>query len=158
HRASGGITEQAFQLIAPVRRDLGVGVQGKPMQAGTAGTSERGRLALVTKARADASDLLASPLPKGEALLYRGRQRPGELGRVIDQGVLACRHRGVETRFQVPQMAELADDPPADLLEHVCDVGVGRWLDREKAWLEPLGGAIQIDPFKEDNMIMHIQI
>src|SRR5215510_1971176 len=46
----------------------------------------------------------------------------------------------------------------ADLLDHVCDVGVSRWLDREKAWLEPLVGAIQIDPFKEDNMIMHIQI
>jgi hypothetical protein len=49
----------------------------------------------------------------------------------------------------------------ADLLDHVscsagadvCDVGVGRWLDREKAWLEPLGGAIQIDPLKEDTMI-----
>jgi hypothetical protein len=39
---------------------------------------------------------------------------------------------------------------------HVCDVydvGVGRWLDQEKAWLEPLVGAIQIDPLKEDTMI-----
>ena len=39
----------------------------------------------------------------------------------------------------------------ADLLDHVC--GVGRWLDQEKAWFEPLGGAIQIDPLKEDTMI-----
>ena len=37
----------------------------------------------------------------------------------------------------------------ADLLDHVCAVGVGRWLDREKAWLEPLGGAIQIDPSRQ---------
>ena len=41
----------------------------------------------------------------------------------------------------------------ADLLDHVGAVGVGRWLDREKAWLEPLGGAIQIDFLKEDTMI-----
>jgi hypothetical protein len=55
-------------------------------------------------------------------------------------------------------MAWRADDPMADLLDHVCDVGVGRWLDCEKAWLAPLVGAIQIDPFQEDNMIMHIHI
>jgi len=41
----------------------------------------------------------------------------------------------------------------ADLLDHVCAVGVGRWLDREKAWLELLGGVIQIDLLKEDIMI-----
>ena len=41
----------------------------------------------------------------------------------------------------------------ADLLDHVGAVGVGRWLDREKARLEPLGGAIPIDPLKEDTMI-----
>ena len=46
----------------------------------------------------------------------------------------------------------------ADLLDHVCDVGIGRWLDREKAWREPLVGAIQRDPFKEDNMLMHMQM
>ena len=45
-----------------------------------------------------------------------------------------------------------------DLLDHGCDVGVGRWLDREKAWPEPLVGAIQRDPLKEDTMIMHIHI
>lgn len=46
----------------------------------------------------------------------------------------------------------------ADLLDHVCDVGVGRWLDCEKARLAPLVGALQIDPFQEDNMIMDIHI
>jgi hypothetical protein len=52
----------------------------------------------------------------------------------------------------------------ADLLDHVScsagadvgDVGVGRGLDREKAWLAPLVGAIQIYPFKEDNMITEL--
>ncbi len=38
HGTAGGITDQAFQLIAPVRGGLSVGVQGKPMHAGTAGT------------------------------------------------------------------------------------------------------------------------
>jgi len=52
-----------------------------------------------------------------------------------------------------PSWRSLWMDPMADLLDHVCAVGVGRWLDREKAWLEPLGGAIQIDSLKEDTMI-----
>lgn len=52
-----------------------------------------------------------------------------------------------------PGWRSLRMDPMADLLDHVCTVGVGRWLDQEKAWLEPLGGAIQIDPLKEDTMI-----
>ena len=52
-----------------------------------------------------------------------------------------------------PRWRSLRMDSMADLLDHVCAVGVGRWLDREKAWLEPLGGAIQIDPLKEDTMI-----
>jgi hypothetical protein len=88
HRAAVGITEQAFQLIAPVRRDLSVGVQGKPMQAGTAGIGERRRLTLVAQSRADAPNLLASPLPKGDALLHRGRHSTGEFGFIIHQGAL----------------------------------------------------------------------
>jgi hypothetical protein len=41
----------------------------------------------------------------------------------------------------------------ADLLDHVCNSGVSRWLNREKARLEPLVGVIQIDPLKEGTMI-----
>jgi hypothetical protein len=76
-------------------RDLGVGMQGKALHAGTAGTRERGRLALAAKARADAPDLLASPLAKGEALLHGGRQGPGELGRIIDQRIISRGHGGL---------------------------------------------------------------
>jgi hypothetical protein len=56
------------------------------MHAGTAGTWERGRLAHVAKSRAEALDLLASLLPKGDALLHRGRHGTGELGFVTHQG------------------------------------------------------------------------
>jgi hypothetical protein len=33
HRAAGGIPDQALQLVAPMGRDLGVGVEGKPVDA-----------------------------------------------------------------------------------------------------------------------------
>jgi hypothetical protein len=56
------------------------------MQAGTAGTGERWRFPLVAKSRAAALDLLASPLPTGDALLHRGRHGMGECGFVIHQG------------------------------------------------------------------------
>jgi hypothetical protein len=54
-------------------------------------------------------------------------------------------------------MAELAHDPPADLLEHVGDVGGGRGLALEKAGLEARCGALQIDPLEEDAMKMEIE-
>src|SRR2546428_13726946 len=100
HGAAGGIADEALQLIAPMRRDLGVRMERNPVDTGTAGARERWRLALVAKPRADAPDFLASPLPKGDALLYRGGHSAGELGCVIDQWVIACRHCGVEARFQ----------------------------------------------------------
>jgi hypothetical protein len=60
-------------------QDLGVGMQGKALHAGTAGTSKCWGLALIAKPRADAPDLLASPLPKGDALLHGGHHGTGEL-------------------------------------------------------------------------------
>jgi hypothetical protein len=153
HRAAGGLADQAFQLIAPVRRDLGVGMQGKPLHAGTAGTRERGRLALAAKARAEAPDLLASSLPKGDALLHRGRQGPGEFGRVITQGGIACGRSRGRARLQVSQPTPHADDPPADLLDHGGDVRVGRWLTLHKTWLKVLVTAIAIHSLKKHAMI-----
>ena len=50
HRAAGGIPDQALQLVAPMGRDLGVGVEGKPVDASTAGTGECWCLARVAKA------------------------------------------------------------------------------------------------------------
>jgi hypothetical protein len=90
-------------------------MQGKALYAGTAGTSECWRLALVAKPRAEAPDLLAGPLLKGDALLYGGRQGTGEFGRVITQGVIACGRSRVNARLQVSQPTQHADDAPTDL-------------------------------------------
>jgi hypothetical protein len=78
HGTVGGITEQAFPLIAPVRRDLGIGVQGEPMHAGTVGTRQRGVLTLMAKPRANVPDRLAGPLLKGDVLLHRDRHGTDE--------------------------------------------------------------------------------
>src|SRR5215831_8037949 len=61
HGTTGGIADEAFQLIAPMRRNRRVGVQGKALYAGTAGTGECWGLALVAKPRANAPDPLAGP-------------------------------------------------------------------------------------------------
>src|SRR5262249_42691404 len=158
HGTAGRIADEAFQLIAPVRRNLGMGVYRKPLHAGTVGTCQRGDLALRAKARADAPDLLAHPFPKGDALRYRGRQGPGERGCVLHQGVIAGRHRRIATRFEIPQLAELADNPMTDLLDHSSDVRVRRWLALEKARRATLVTAIEIDPLQEDTMEMEIKI
>ena len=149
HGTAGGIADEAFHLIAAMRRNRRVGVQGKAVYTGATRTGEPGRLALRAKPCTNAPDRLASLLPPGKALLHGGRHGTGQRGFGIHQGVIACRHRGVETRFQVSQMAEFADDPMADFLDHVGDVGVGRGLAREKAWFATLVGTIEIDPFKE---------
>ena len=71
HGTAGSITDQAFQLVSPMRGDGGGGMQRKPVDAGTAGTAQERALALGAKARAHAPDLLSSPLAKGEALLHQ---------------------------------------------------------------------------------------
>ena len=53
HGPTGGIAEQTLQLIAPMRWNRRVGVEGKPVDTGTARTREPGRFALSAKARAD---------------------------------------------------------------------------------------------------------
>ena len=67
HGTAGRITEQTFQLIPPVRGDLGIGVQRKALHAGTAGTGERWRLALGAKACANAPHLLPRAFATGDA-------------------------------------------------------------------------------------------
>jgi hypothetical protein len=91
--APRAVPNEALQLSAPMGRDLGSGVQGKALHAGTAGTGKRGRLALVTQSRANALDLLASPLPKGDTLLHRGRHSTGEHGRIVGTVHVAGWHK-----------------------------------------------------------------
>jgi hypothetical protein len=50
HGTTSGIPDQALQLVAPMGRDLGVGVERKAVDTGTAGTGERWCLARVAKA------------------------------------------------------------------------------------------------------------
>ena len=50
HGPAGGIADELFQLIAPVRGNSGVGVQRKPVDTGTARTREPWRLARSAKA------------------------------------------------------------------------------------------------------------
>ena len=52
HGTSRGRADQALQLIAPMGGDLGVGVQGEPVDAGTEGAAQERALALGAKARA----------------------------------------------------------------------------------------------------------
>ena len=79
------------------------------------------------------------------------------LGCIISQGIIPRGHGGVATRFEVPQLAELAEDPPADFLDHGSDVRVRRWLAWHKTWLEALVRTIEIDALKEDHMKMEIE-
>ena len=99
HRAAGSIPDQAFQLIAPMRGDLSVGMERKALHTGTAGAGQRGRLAIHAKACAKAPHPLPRPLAKGQALLHGGRHGLGQLRRVITQGVIACGRRSVEARL-----------------------------------------------------------
>src|SRR5215472_11385618 len=78
HGPAGRIADEAFQLIAAMGWNLRVGMQGKALDAGTARTGEAWRLTLVAKAGTQAPDLLARPLPKGDALLDRGGHGAGE--------------------------------------------------------------------------------
>ena len=45
----------------------------------------------------------------------------------------------------------------ADFLQHVCHVGIAGRLALEKAGLEALVGAIEIDPREEDTMKMEME-
>ena len=151
---ASGKAEQALQLVEPMGGDLGVGVQGKALDAGTAGTRQRGRLTLGAKACANAPH----PLAKGDALLYRGGHGVGEFGSVIDQRIIAGGHRRVEARLQVSQPPQRADDSMADLLDHRSNVGIGGGLTLDKTRPQSLGSAVHIDAFKENRVKMQIQI
>jgi hypothetical protein len=107
------------------------------VHAGTARTGERRALTLVAKACANAPDFLSGAFPKGNALLDRGRQRAGQLGLLVHQGVIAGGHRSIDGRLQIPQLAQLADHPLTDLVHDVGNVGIARGIELDKLRLEP---------------------
>ena len=73
---------------------------------------------------------------------------------------MPCGHGAIDTRLQVSQPPQRADNPMADLLDHVScsagadigDVGIAGWIALEKARLEALVGTIEIDPFRKSSL------
>ena len=60
-------------------------------------------MALSTLARiGNAPHLLTGPFPKGNALLHGGDHGAGERGLVVDQGIIAWGHGGVDARPGIP--------------------------------------------------------
>src|SRR4029453_18912231 len=109
-------------------------------------------------ARANAPDLLSSPLAKGDALLHRGGHGSGQLGGVVAQGIIVGGHSSVEASLQVSQLAELAHDPMADLRDDRGHIGIGGRLACDKTWREARLSAIEVDALKEDAMEMEVQL
>src|SRR5207302_11432609 len=62
HGTAGGVADEAFQLIPPMRRNRRVGMQRKAVHAGTARSRACGAFSFIAKARADAAHGLASSL------------------------------------------------------------------------------------------------
>jgi hypothetical protein len=94
------------------------------------------------------------PLAKGDALLNRGCHGAGELRFVVEQRIMPGGHGDIHARFQISQPAERTDDPPTDLLDHVCHVGIAGWLTLDKAGFESLVRTIEKNALHEDHMIM----
>src|SRR4030095_6439506 len=104
HRTACGIADQALQLIAAMRWNLGMSVERKAVHTGTLRTGEPGRLALIAKAGTNAPDLLASPLAIGDALLYGGGHGTGECRLVVEEGIIPGGHGVSAARLQVFQV------------------------------------------------------
>ena len=49
HRTPGRIADPAFQLVTPMRWDLGVGVERKPVDTDTAGSRQCGVFPFIAK-------------------------------------------------------------------------------------------------------------
>ena len=152
HGASRRVPNQAFQLVPSMRWHLGVGVQRKTIGTGTAGACECGEFPFMTKARSNTTNCLSGPLAKGDAPFDGGSHGTGELGLVAEEGVIACGHDVVDARLQVSQLAQRANDPPTDLLEHCRNVSIAGRLALDEARLEALVSTIKTDSLKEDKM------
>jgi hypothetical protein len=129
-----------------------VGVQGQPVDAGTAGAAQGRAFPLVAKARADTPHPLPGPRAKGHALLDRGRQCAGQLGVVVARRVVARGHHVLGARFEGAQRAEGTDNALTDRLKDGGDVRVRGRVGGQKTRLEARGGAIDKDPFEEDHV------
>jgi hypothetical protein len=157
YSTSGCVAQQTLQLITPMRRNIGIGMQGKAVHTGTARSRECRPFSFIAKARADAAHFRSSAFPKGNALCDRGRHGAGKLRFGVEQRIIARGHSSLNSHLQIFQPAQLTDDPVADLLEDLGNVGIARRLDFDKAGLEGCFGTIEVDALKEDDMKMDIQ-
>ena len=123
------------------------------MYTGTAGSCEFRAFPCIAKTRADAAHVLPGAFPKGDALRDRGRHGAGECGCVVEQRIIPGGHSWVNAHCQVSQPASLADDPPADVLDDVGNVGSAGRLDLEKAGLAAL---VSDDRQRRPSRTMHV--
>src|SRR5262249_24147061 len=133
YRTSCGGANEALHLIPPRRWDRRVRMHGKAVHTRTPRTGELWRLTLVATACANAPDLLAGPLPTGDALLHGSRHGAGERGCVVAQRIIPGGHGGLHARLQISEPTQRTDDAMADFLQHVGHVGIAGRLALEKA-------------------------
>jgi hypothetical protein len=69
--------------------NLSVGVHGKAVHTGTAGSFECRTFPFGAKTRANPPYLLSNPLPKGDSLLDGGGHRASEIGFVVEQRIIS---------------------------------------------------------------------
>ena len=86
HSTSGCVPHPTRSLRTSMRRNLRIGVQGRAVYTGTAGACECRAFPSIATTRADAAHLLPGALPKGDALLDRGRHGAGESGSLSSRG------------------------------------------------------------------------
>ena len=101
---------------------------------------------------------MSGPLPKGNALLHRSGHGPGKFRFVVGKGIITRRDGGVDAGLQIPKLAQLADDAPADFLDDLFNVAIRGWRTLDKPWLETLLGAVNIDTLQKNYMEMEMQI
>ena len=126
------LAHQALQLIRPLRWNHRVGRPGKAVDTGTTGACACRPFACRAKARADAAHLLFSPCATGDTRLDRSRHGAGKLWCGVAKQIIPSGHGHIHAGFQVAQPAERADDPPTDVLDHLCHIRIAGRLTLEK--------------------------
>src|SRR5262249_36236725 len=103
-RGGGGRGEGLSHRSPPMCWNRRVGVEGKPMDTGTARSRACRAFSFIAKARADAAHGLASALATGDALLPGGDHGRGEGRRVGGEGFMSRGHGVTAARLQVSQV------------------------------------------------------
>src|SRR5262249_45943938 len=143
HGAPGRRADELFQLIPPMRRNIGVGVQGKAVDTGTPRSREGRPFSRIAKARAEAAHFLSRAFPTGDALLHGSRHGAGEFWCVVTQRIIPGGYRSRNARFQLSEPTQHTDDAVTELLEDRGHVRIAGWFSFDKAGLAARCGAIE---------------